>query len=361
MKPSSYDRGRKPSAAAAGICGLLPFLLVVTACSRGEASPDPDAAPAERVVVVRTLTTAAGEVSDVAGLPADLLPLRRAALAAEVAGTVEAVHVDEGAEVAKGQVLIEIDTRTLEQQVAEAEAVERQRQAYFDRAEKLLERRSITEQQYLDAVTARAVAVAQLESARLLLEKSGLKAPWAGTVAIRRVEVGDYVIPGQSAVELVDVRRLKVRAPAPSSDVPFLRPGLPAEVRVDAYPGEVFDGEVVRLAAELDSAARTLDVEVEIPNHDRRLRPGMYARLELLRRTLSDVVVVPLDAVIQLEDARVLYVVEDERAVQRRVTLGLVLEDEVVVEEGLGAGERVIVEGQQQVSPGQRVIEAGEA
>jgi membrane fusion protein (multidrug efflux system) len=319
-----------------------------------------DSAPAaEKVVLVRTLTVATREVVDKAYLPADLLPMRRAVLAAEVAGTVEAVHVEEGAQVSAGRLLIEADTRALRQHLAEVEAVNRNRELQLERAEGLIERRAITQQQYLDAVTARDVALAQLESARLTLEKSRLTAPWAGTVAARRVEVGDYVVPGQPMIELLDTRRIKVRAPAPASDVPYLRRGLPAEVRVDAYPGELFRGEVVRLAAELDPAARTLDVEVEIDNPDGRLKPGMYGRLEIPRRVLPEAVVAPLSAIVELEDTRVVYLAEDGRAVRRPVVLGPVIGDQAVIAEGLAAGDRIIVEGQNQVSPGQRVEVVG--
>ncbi len=345
----------------ARVLRAMPLLLLpVLACGRGDgAGVLAEPAPAEKVVPVATAVTASREVVERISLPADLLPHRRAVLAAEVAGRVEAVLAHMGDRVPAGKVLVEIDTRTLRQRLVEAEAVHRHREELFRRAEKLLARRSITEQQYLDAVTERDVAAAQLETARLTLEESRLRAPWPGTVAGRRVEVGDYAVPGQPLVELVDVARLKVRAPAPAADVPYLRRGLDAEVRLDVFPGEVFRGRVTCLAAELDPSARTLDVEVEIANPDGRLRPGMYARLEIPRRTLSEAVLVPLSAVVELETSRAVYVVEEGRAVRRAVELGTVLGDEVVVTAGLAAGERLIVEGQRQVSPGQRVSLAG--
>ncbi len=346
--------------------GAFLAILVVPllACGGGDTS-DVMAAPttpasssinaSEKVLPVATLSTTSREVVEKISLPADLLPLRRALLAAEVAGTVEKIHVEEGNRAASGRVLVEIDTRSLRQRLAEAEAVHRHREALYERAERLLAKKSITEQQFLDAVTERDVAVAQLETVQLELAKARIAAPWSGTVAVKRVEVGDYVVPGQPVIELLDVRRLKVRAPAPASDVPYLRLGLAAEVRLDIYPGEVFRGEITRLAAELAATARTLDVDVEIPNPDGRLRPGMFARLEFPRRTLEDAVLIPLAAVVELEDERVVYVVEDERAVRRTVELGAVLGGEVVIASGLAAGELLIVEGQQQVSPGQRV------
>ena len=346
------------------LAALLLAGLHAAGCARdpsiARADSNPAPAPvedrAEREVPVRTLTVTPRRVDDIAVLPGDLLPLRRAVLAAEVPGTVEAVHVDEGDAVSAGTALLEIDTRALENQVAEAEAAFRQAESHHERAEKLAERRSITEQQRIDAQAAREMAEAQLASARLRLEKSRIEAPWTGTVAKRRVEVGDYVVPGQPVVELVDVRRLEVRAPAPSSDVPYLRVGLPARVRVDAFSDEVFEGRVVRLAAELDAKARTLDVEVEIPNPGGRLRPGLYARMELVRQTLDDALLVPLEAIVELESRKAVYVIEDGVARRRDVELGLLVGDQVVVR-GLEPGCRVVVEGQRQVSDGQHVQE----
>ncbi len=352
-------------AIGSGLCWLL------VACDGREeaaggagattASPGNPAGPSEgrvdepTAVPVTTWLTTARDVVDRASLPADLRPMRRAVLAAEVAGTVEKLRVDEGDAVGKGKVLLTIESRAAEQRLAEAEAVERHRLELFRRAEKLLARKSITEQQYLDAVTERDVAEAQLAAAQLVVEKSGLTAPWAGTVAVRRVEVGDYVVPGQAVIELLEVRRLKVRAPAPATEIPNLRLGLPAEVRLDIYPDEVFHGAVTFLATELDPAARTLDVEVQIDNADGKLRPGMYARLEIPRRTLSAAILVPLAAIVELENSQVVYVVEDGLAVRRSVELGSVIGDEVVVSSGLVVGEQLIIEGQRRVGPGQPV------
>ncbi len=341
--------------------GLLALGLLVLGCGQTEASlegpPSPPSPPAEKEVSVRSLVLEGRDVEDRASLPADIFPFRRALLAAEVAGAVEATLVNDGDRVRSGQSLVRIDTRSLEQALRQAEAVHRQRQAQFQRAEALLERKSITQQQFLDALTNRDVAVARLESSQLDLERSQIKAPWSGQVAWRKVEVGDYVSPGQGVLELLEVRRLKVRAPAPSADVPFLRPGVPVEIRVDAFPGRIFRAKVTRLGAELDAAARTLDLEVEIDNAGGELKPGMFARLELSRRTLKGAILVPLVSLVDLEDRRVAYVVEEGRARRRELSLGPVIGQEVVVEEGLAIGDRVIVDGQLRVSPGQKVEE----
>ena len=239
--------------------------------------------------------------------------------------------------------------------MAEAQAVYDRAQDDFERAQALFEKRAITRSDLVAARTDKDVAVARLASAKLQLDKSRLDAPWAGQVAAKRVEVGDYVVPGQAMVELVDVDPLKVKAPVPASDVPFVEVGAPVTIRVSSLGGEELSGKVVRLGAELDPGARTLDLEAEIPNPDGRLRPGMLARIRIPRRHLEGALLVPLQALIDLEDRKVVYVVEGDAAARRTVTLGPTVGDRIVVEEGLAPGDRVIVQGQDRVAPGERV------
>jgi len=312
----------------------------------------------ERVATVRTRVVEPEEVSDLAVFSADLLPLRRATLAAEVAGNVDSLSVELGQRVHKGQVLARIDTRALRQELAEAEALFNQALDRFERAEKLFAKRSITKEQHIDAVAGRDVAQARLASARLRLEKSEVKAPWTGHVAIKRLEVGDYAGPGQPLLDLVAMDRLKVKAPASAADVPYLKVGVPVVVRVDVFPGETFAGEVVRMGAELDPSTRTLEVVAEIENQDLRLRPGLFGRMELERRILSNALMVPLTSIVDFESRKIVYVVHDGIAELREVTLGAVLNQRVLVTEGLVAGDRYIVAGQQNVADGQRVVES---
>jgi membrane fusion protein (multidrug efflux system) len=355
MSIMQRETHRTLSGLLAGILVLLTSGLV--ACGGGE-EPAASAEPQVKTALVRTEIPVQQDVVDVVTLSADLEPKRRATLSAEVPGTVEVLHAERGQRVSAGQLLAAIDTRALQQQVAEAEALDRQAQAQFGRAQALFERRSITQQQMLDAVTNRDVAKARLASARLDLEKSRITAPWAGSVATKRAEVGDYVVPGQPVVDLVQVDVLKVVAPAPASDVPYLATGRPVTIRVDALPGRAFDGRVVRLGAELDPDSRTLAVEAEIDNREGLLKPGMLARMEVPRRTLENALLVPLESVVDLGEERALFVVEDGVARRRVVELGPVLGERVVVTSGVAPGERVIVEGEQRVAEGQPVEEA---
>jgi multidrug efflux pump subunit AcrA (membrane-fusion protein) len=166
--------------------GVAALVLGAAACGGATEEPAAAAEPAVKTALVRTETPVQQDVVDVVSLSADLEPKRRATLAAEVPGTVERLSVGLGDRVSAGQLLATIDTRALQQQAAEAEALARQAQAQFGRAQALFERRSITQQQMLDAVTGRDVAEARLASVKLNLEKSQVRAPWAGSVAQSR-------------------------------------------------------------------------------------------------------------------------------------------------------------------------------
>lgn len=336
---------------------LLSLFALAVACSGGEASTNDTTQTEERVAQVRTLALEPRTVQDRVSLPADVLPLRRAVLAAEVPGAVESVRADLGQRVGAGSLLTAIDERSLAQRVAETEALLRDAELEFERAENLLSRRAITKAKWISAQTALDVARARLAAAKLDLDKARVSAPWGGSIAARFVEVGDYVTPGTPLFELVDASRVKVRAPARAADVPFLEVGRQVEVRLDAFPNEVFVARIERLGAQLDTASRTLDVEAEIANPDGRLKPGMLARLEVPRRELADALVVPMKAVVDLGESKAVYVVEDGRASRKPVTLGPVVGEEVVVD-GLTPGTRIIVEGLHVVSDGQRVEEA---
>lgn len=337
--------------------GLAALLAVTAGCgNQTDASTTPPSQPAERIAQVKVVELAPRAVVDRISLPADLLPLHRATLAAEVGGAVESVKAQLGQAVGKGQLLATIDERSFAQAVAEAEAWLRQAELQFERAQNLFERKAITKAQLLDAVTNRDVALARIASARLQLDKSQLRAPWSGRIAERHVEAGAYVAPGSPLFELVDASRVKVRALARAADVPFLTRGSEVSVTLDAFPGEIFVAKLERLGAELDASSRTLAVEAELANPDGRLRPGMLARLEVPRRELADALLVPLAALVDLGDAKAVWLVEDGRAVRRNVLLGPAVGEDVVVE-GLAAGARVIIEGQHVVGEGQKVEE----
>ncbi len=329
---------------------LFGVAIAITACGEEqveESKPEP--------TMVGVIEVTPRSVVDWIVLPADLAPERRAVLAAEVPGRVEAMRVDIGDDVRRGTSIASIDRRTLAQQVAEAEAFHRRASEEAKRAETLFAKRSITRQALTEAQTGIEIAAARLASARLALEKSTVRAPWNGRVAQRWAEVGDYLQPGQPVVELVADRTLEVRAPLAAPDAPLVEVGRPVELAVEGFSDEVFRGEITRVGATLDTTSRTLEVEAEIDNRDGRLKAGMYGQIRFPRRTHDGALLVPLPALIDVETGKILYVVDGSTVRRVEPELGAILGEEVIVRSGLRAGDRVVVEGQYRVNEGMEV------
>jgi RND family efflux transporter MFP subunit len=337
---------------------LAALTLISSACAPSkpaEEDTQAEVGATARVAQVQTITVRPREVTQTVDLAIDLRPARRATLAAEIAGNIEAVEFDLGDAVRAGQLMARIDTRSIQTEVAQAKALYDQAVDEANRAESLFARHSITRDRLISAQTNRDVAKSRLDSAKIRLAQSQVRAPWSGHVAARRVERGDYVDVGQALFELVDSDPLKVHASVPADNVPFLKVGEEAAVEVDAVPGRTFTARVTRLGAELDTASRTLELEARLPNSEGALKPGMYGRMHLPLRTLDAALVVPLSALVDFESGKVLYVVEAGHAARRHIVTGPVLGDEVVIEKGLEPDAAVIVAGQDQVADGQQV------
>lgn len=330
--------------------------LTLVACGAGEApAADNGNVAEERLTQVQVEAVEPRPAVETIEVAADVAAARRATLAAEVDGTVEAIEVDLGDRVSAGAVLVRIDTRSVATEVEEAEANYAQAQEDAARAEALFEKRSITRDRLTAARTALEVSRARLESVRIRLAKSTIRAPWAGEIAERMIEVGDFVDVGQGVLELVQTDHLKVRAEVAAEDARYIQAGESATLRLQALPGETFEAKIVRIGASLSSTSRTLPIEVELENPGGRLKPGMFGRLTLPRRELEDALLVPLAALVDYEDGKVLYIVEDGVAHRRQVQPGAVIGDRVVIDGGLAAGDRVVVRGQDQIADGQQV------
>jgi membrane fusion protein (multidrug efflux system) len=193
------------------------------------------------------------------------------------------------------------------------------------------------------------------EQARLRVERSVVRAPISGVAISRLLEPGEVLSPGAAITTLHRTDRLKAVAGIPESDIGAYAEGGPAHLEVDAFPGETFEGRIHLIAPAADQKTRTFAVEVAIDNAQARLRPGMIGRVSLQRRQLEDVVVVSRDVLQERDDGTVAVVLDGEVARVRSVSLGAAQGNRVVVDEGLTAGEWLIVRGHRGLVDGQKV------
>lgn len=219
----------------------------------------------------------------------------RSELAAKMPGRVGKVYVDEGSRVSKGQPLLELETdyvrlnlQRAEADVARAKAAEDDARRDFDRKKDLIAKDSIpratydrSEGAYQQAEAARASAAASASLLRQQLGDAVLRSPINGVVAERRTDVGQRLQDNSVAFVVVQTAPLKLRFRVPERYLASVARGQRVSATVDPYPGEKFDGRVTVVGGVIDPATRSMVVETEFPNSDGRLRPGLFARVEL--------------------------------------------------------------------------------
>jgi membrane fusion protein (multidrug efflux system) len=215
------------------------------------------------------------------------------------------------------------------------------------------------------AVQAAAVqeAAARLELAQAHLAECVITAPFDGTITKVHVRPGDLASAKSPLVEMFAPSSLVVRFAVPEAEAAAVRQDMGITVTLDAFRGKAYEGKIARVYPELDRRMRTRTVEVELTDQA-ALVPGMFARAQLALQTVNDAVVVPADAVIATpKGGRVAYVIEDGKAVQRKVVTGIEEGAKVQIVSGLKPGETLVVAGNEKLKDGVavRVPEAGKA
>ena len=279
---------------------------------------------------------------------------------AELEAAVVEIGFDEGKHVTKGQLLFRLDESKLTTALAEAEVNLKLSKANYDRAQQLFRDKTISQQEF-DQLSSRfeatqaAIAVKQRE-----LKDTKIFAPFAGTMGARNVSNGQVIKKDTVLGQLVDLDPVKVEVNVPERFLSLLKLDQTIELRVAAFPGRTFKGQVYFIAPQVDATTRTALVKAKIANVDGALKPGMFANLDLTLQLREAAVVVPEPAIMVNADRAMLYVVDKDSAAQiRPVKLGVRSAGVVEILEGVEAGQLVIVEGVQKVRPGAKVKPAG--
>jgi RND family efflux transporter MFP subunit len=310
-------------------------------------------------------------------------------VAPRTGGRLLAVNVQLGDRVRRGEVLAKVEDREIVEQVRAAEASQevakatiRQREAdlkvaevNFERSKNLFSRQLLAKQALDDAESRYLAAVAQLdlskaqlsqnaarlEELKINLQHTSVVSPVDGFVGKRNVDPGAMVNTNTAIASVVDISRLRLVVNVVEKDLRMVSAGDVAEVEVDAYPGEKFSGKIARVAPVLDPATRTAAVEVEIPNGDHKLKPGMYARINLTVEERKNTLVAPKNAVIDFESKRGVWVpTEENRARFAPVQLGIEGPDHIEILGGLKEGDKFVTTGAAAVRNNDQLVIAGE-
>jgi len=395
-----YDRVKR-------MAMFVPFLwiLITSGCSRQNSAAPPTTPPAP--VAVQALQVQPESVQRTVELVGTLEGEREVTVSSEVAGRVLTIKADLGDRVQQGQILAEIDPRELVLAVERQQAALQQTLASlgisketdpmpepastsvvrraaadladarinFERAQSLLAKNVVAKQVY-DSAEARYKGAeanytsalegvrnliaqaenlrAQLSLARKKVADTAVRAPFAGAVRARMVEVGQYIKEQGSIVSITDTNPLKLRAGIPEQWFPYVVVGARIELRVEAY-AEKFPGRVSRISRSIDPQSRTFAIEAEVDNTAERLRPGLFVRAELLTSKTESVLRVPASAVISYYGVQKIYAIENSQIVEKVVKLGDRFGDVIEITEGLTSGAWIATTELTKIQQGSRV------
>jgi membrane fusion protein (multidrug efflux system) len=283
-----------------------------------------------------------------------LVAVRGVTLAAELQGRVTQITFESGGFVRRGAVLVQLDVSTEQAQLQSSQAEASLAKISLDRTRKL-RREESSSQAELDAAEARAsqsaAAVATLEAT---IAKKTIRAPFDGRISIRQVELGQIVGPGTPIASLQSVTPIYADFWLPQQAVAEIKPGLAATLRTDPYPGEQWKGQITTVNPEVDPSTRNVRVRATFPNDDGRLRPGLFANVEVVSGEPRKVLQVPATAVIYAPYGDSVYALTEKDdgkggkatvAQQKFVRLGERRGDFVAVVSGLSPGERIVGSG----------------
>lgn len=336
--------------------GAAVVYLFAFAPMRAAASAPPAPAPATPGTNVRVETIIPAPFEDKLYLTGQALAWERIDISSEGNGNLELQRVEIGQAVKKGEELFHIDTIAIQSELAQAKARLSLAQQELERMEGL-RKSGVASPQALDqAETEELLAQATLRSLEVRLERSIVRAPIDGVISTLHKELGEYVDFGTPLCEIVQTDRLNAVIPVPERDIPRFAKGNEVTIRFDAFPGREFTGAIFRMQPTADLATRTFPVEIELPNPDGLLKPGMTARAEMVRERIEGAITVPLFAVRPMENQYFVVLEKDGVAQVRQIIPGKLSGDRVHVVSGLQAGERLIVSGQRDLRDGAPVV-----
>jgi len=276
-------------------------------------------------------------------------------ISTQVAGVVQTINFKSGQFIDQGTKLLQLDPSVLQATAEKSKATYEGDVIKYKRYQLLFEKRAIAKSTLDDMRATMLADKGQMDEDAANLAQTTINAPFAGKVGIRKVSLGQYLAAGDKIVSLQSVDPILVDFSLPEVYLHRISVGNQVSVTTSAYPGQTFTGKITALNAKLNDSTRTLDVRAEIPNKDRSLLPGMFANINVIVPTKSNVLTVPQMAIQYSPFGDTVFVVQNDKAVQRYVTLGEQRGAEVEVTRGLSAGETIVSIGGEKLQNGSAV------
>ena len=339
-------RGTHAVAVAVGLCASL----LLAGCKKKPEAGGPPPSLATTVLAAEARRQPVAETLAVVGT---LAANEFVEVKSETDGAIAEILFQEGQPVKRGDLLVRLDESKFSAAVREAEASLKLSDTTFGRNKELFREKLVSQQEYDQASATFQVNQATLELRKRQLQDARLYAPFAGVVGARNISAGQVINKNTTLTWVVDVDVIKAEFNVPERFLSQMKAGQTIELTVAAYPGVKFPGEVYFLAPQVEPNTRTMQIKARVPNADHRLKPGMFANLDLRLTLREDAIVIPESALLTMGERTQVYVIgADGTAQVRPVKVGTRLANQIEILSGLQPGEKVVAEGLQKIRPG---------
>jgi membrane fusion protein (multidrug efflux system) len=343
----------------AGVLGGVKFLQINRMVAQGKQFAPPPATVSTATVEAATWEqrlTAVGSLEAVQGVT----------VTAELSGRVARIAFDPGARVNAGDLLVQQDVSSETAQLRSDEATLALKKANHDRAKELLADNVVTQAAYDQALAEYKQALAAIDNIRSVIAKKTIRAPFAGRLGIRLVNLGQNLEGGEPIVSLQAMDPIFVNFLLPQNQIAQIQPGLTVRVRTDALPGQEIQGRVTAINPQVEEATRNIRIQATVENRQERLRPGMFVDVDVILPEQEDVRMIPTTAVLYAPYSDSVFVLEKKAAGddqpdgqvlrQQFVRLGAQRGDYVAVLSGVEEGDQVVSTGVFKYRNGQNVV-----
>lgn len=343
--------------AVLGGLGAVKFMQIRAMIAAGKAFKEPP----ETVSSVEVQRAQWPETIKAVG---SITPVQGVNVTAEIAGTVVAIAFESGALVKQGDLLVKLDTSSEEAQLRALDAQTELARLNAKRIRDLRAEKAVSQSELDSAEATLAQFQGNADAIRATIAKKTIRAPFAGRLGIRQVNVGEFVDAGRTViVSLQALDRVYADFSLPQQELSRINEGLGVRLTTDAYPDRQFHGKLTSLNPDLDVTTRSVRVQATLDNPGELLRPGMFARVEVLLPDHQDVLVIPATAVFSAPYGNLVYVIHDstnapnELVVQQQfIRTGRRQGDFVSVQSGLKAGDRIVSVGMFKLRNGKNVV-----
>jgi membrane fusion protein (multidrug efflux system) len=343
----------------AGLLGGIKFLQIDRMIAQGKQFVPPPATVSTATVQAATWEqrlTAVGSLEAVQGVT----------VTAELSGKVEKIDFTPGAYVQAGDLLVQQDVSSETAQMRADDATLALKKANYERAKELLAQKVTTRAAYDQALAEYRQAQAAIDNIGSIIAKKTIRAPFAGRLGIREVNLGQVLEGGEPIVSLQSLDPIFVNFSLPQEDVARIAQGLTVRVSTDALPGDEIEGRITAISPQVDEATRNIRIQATVENLQERLRPGMYATVSVILPSGDKVLVIPTTAVLYAPYSDSVFVLEEQTSEgketpaltlrQQFIRLGDQRGDFVAVTSGLQEGQSVVSTGVFKYRNGQSVV-----